>query len=170
MAVNLLQKADGTLSLHSEQLGKSVLRLGGNEQPIAGSASALSTIAYHGSSYIKAVLATAGAGAGTGGLGTILNPFPNDVIVGKTIIHCTSAQSTLTVGISIGTGSSMTAFGNNIIDAVQISAVGEYDNITNKGTAGLPSRVWSNNTYITMTASNTPLTFTGNVYIEVINP
>lgn len=163
MAVNIKQRDDGTTSLHSEQLGKSVLLLGGSEQPVAGG----STVAYHGSSYLKVQF---GTNYGTAGVLSVLNPFSEDVIVGRTIINVVTGFATTTAGLSIGTGQYSTTFSANLLDAVtctsNTSAV--FDNITDKGTLGKSRQLWTSGQYITGTAGSTPATLTGYAFFEIL--
>ena len=179
MAVNLKQNADGTLDFQGEQLGKSLMRLGGSEQPTTGAGGgagggavggnvAGGTIAYHNSSYIKAILGSASL---TAGVLSILNPYPNDVMVGQVLVNVTAGFGVAsTATLSMGTGTYSTTFGNNLLDALTCVAAGLYDNTTDKGTNGKSRQLWANGTYITMTAGQTPNTLAGYVYIEVINP
>ena len=161
MAVNIKQNADGTTSLHSESLGKSVLLLGGQEQPVAGG----STVAFHGSSYLKATLGTL---AGTGGLLAVVNPFGEDVIIGRTIIDVTAGVGAGTAYLWFGTGTSNSTFGNNLLDQVTATSAIVLDNITDKGTNGKSRQLWSSGTFITGTCAQTPNTLLGTAYFEIL--
>lgn len=163
MAVNIKQRDDGTTSFHSEQLGKSVLLLGGSEQPVAGG----STVAYHGSSYLKVQL---GTNSMTAGVLSVVNPFSEDVYVGRTFIAVQTGFGTTTAALSFGTGQYSTTFGNNLLDLVTAtsSTGGLFDNITDKGTAGKSRQLWTSGYYITGTASCTPVTLTGYAYFEIL--
>lgn len=164
MAVNLKQNDDGTLSFHSESLGKSVLKLGGSEQPIAGG----STVAYHGSSYLKVQL---GTNPMTAGVISVVNPFGEDVIIGRSFIQVSTGAGTTTAFLSFGTGQYSTSFGNNLLDAVTVASISSdslLDNITDKGTNGKSRAIWLSGYYITGTASITPATLTGNAYFEIL--
>lgn len=160
MAVNIKQNPDGTMSLHSESLGKSVLKVGGQEQPIAGGA----TVAWHASSYLKVTL---GTNPMTAGVLSVLNPEGEDIIVGRTFINVLTGTNTA-FALSMGTGTYSTSFGNNLLDTVTATSNELIDNITDKGTNGKSRQLWSNGTYITMTASSTPVTFSGTAYIEIL--
>ena len=161
MAVNIKQDADGTTSFHSESLGKSVLRLGGSEQPIAGGGS----IAYHGSSYLKVTLAQT---PGTAGVLSVVNPYGEDVIIGRTFVNVTAGFGTTTAYLCFGTGAVALTFGNNLIDTITANAAIVLDNITDKGTNGKSRQLWQSGTYITGTASITPSTLVGSAFFEIL--
>lgn len=162
MAVNIKQHADGTTGLYNEQIGKSTLILGG-ATPVAGG----STVAYHGSSYLKI---KCGSTPATSGLFSVVSPFGEDVIIGRTILNITAAGDSGTNHITIGTGTSSTVYGNNLIDHITCNATGAFDNITDKGTNGKSRQLWAAGTFITGTATITPVTFTGDVYVEILRP
>lgn len=162
MAINIKQNDNGTADFVSESLGKGVLRLGGSEQPTAGG----STIAYHGSSYVKITL---GQLSGTSGVLSVINPFNEDVIVGRTILNVTSGFGTTTAFMSFGVGTTAsTSYGNNLIDSVTANTAVLLDNITDKGTNGKSRQLWTSGTYITGTASVTPHTLIGQLFVEVL--
>lgn len=162
MAINIKQRDDGSTEFISESLGKSVLRLGGSEQPTAGG----STVAYHGSSYLKLTLGTTPA---TAGVASILNPYGEDVVVGRTFINITTADNAGTNHLTMGVGgASSTTYTNNLIDHITTNATGVFDNITDKGTNGKSRQLWASATYLTITSTITPLSLTGNAFLEIM--
>jgi len=162
MAVNIKQNDDGTTSFHSESLGKSVLRLGGPEQPVAGGGS----ISYHGSSYLKVTLSATPA---TAGLLSILNPYSEDVIIGRVLINLTAGAATTTAWIAVGcSGAVALTYSDNLLDHATMQGTDVLDNITNKGTNGRSNRLWSSGTYITGTANVTPTTLVGQAFFEIL--
>jgi hypothetical protein len=163
MAGNIKQHADGSAGLFGEAQGKS-LALWGGGIPVAGG----STVAYHQSTFVKVAF---GVNAGTAGLFSVVNPFPEDVYIASAQLFVTAGFGVGTAWISMGVVSgSSTDYGNNLIDSVTATAAGVFDNTTDKGTNGKSRQKWAAGTWVTGTCSQTPNTLAGSAFLEVVRP
>lgn len=99
----------------------------------------------------------------------ITNPLGADLIITKVIVDITTACSATPVTFDAGCAAAAIGTSNdNLLDGVDIgtpTAAAIYDNITNKGSNGAPTRKWASAKYFTITASGTPTAVVGNVYI-----
>lgn len=157
---DLKQHDNGALSIYDDVAGKSLFTIGGAATPAAGGVSH----SHRASNFIKLTL---GSSPGTGGVLAWASPFPEDVVVGKTIVKIEAAS---TGTLKIGTGASSTAYGDNLIDSLSTSATGVFDNITDKGTNGRSRQLLSAGSYITCTQQLTPNTLSGFVFLEILRP
>lgn len=171
MGTELKQHPDGSLGFFSDTEGFSIMHVGGGAvNPIASTAAAPLNAAgnfpYRVPFGFKIPLTT--GNILTAGAMSIMNNYGQDLMVSEVMINTTTAQ-TLTLTASIGTGSNSSVFGNNLIDAARVEAVGLVDNITDKGTSGKSRQLWAQNAFLTCTLFNTTAnTFVGTLYATVM--
>lgn len=110
----------------------------------------------------------AGVAATTGGaILSLANPEGVDLIITKVVLHRT-VKSTGAATADIGIGSGATTSYDTLLDGVDVGAAetaSPEDNITNKGTNGLPTRKWPAASYLTMTGSATTVGLVGRLYV-----
>lgn len=110
---------------------------------------------------------TAVTGTTAGGALSLANPEGVKLLITRFILHITTPSggaATVDAGIAAdGTTSSDT-----LIDGKSVATAGAFDNITDKGSNGLPLREWGASQYITVTASATLAGMVGYAYIEYI--
>jgi len=151
MGTNIRQNVDGSASFVDDTLGE-VARVGGS------SASA----AYRSPITVKVALAITSGG---GGAFAWTPPVSNQAVI------VTSVVADITTGvaqtISIGVAANATTSSANLIDTLTMTT-GVYDNITNKGAGGLPTRKVAVGQYVTGTNSATATGLVGNVYITYL--
>lgn len=154
--MDIKQHMDGSASFYSGQEGISVFRAGGPKTPSAGTQAKyrLPTVAV-----IPLAIA-----AGNGG---VISWQPDnasiDYIVGQVVLDISAAQTGQTV--SVGTAATGATSSANLIDSLSIASTGTFDNITDKGTNGKSRQHLVSGQFVTATASGTPTTLGGNLYI-----
>ena len=157
---SIKQHADGSLSFYSELEGVSSGRVGG---VAIGSASA----PKHRVPQI-AVFAFTGAAETGGG---VFAWQPEDTsrihVISKVILRVTTAATSAGT-MDVGIGTSATTLYDTLIDGLDVNtATGIFDNITNKGTNGLPTRNLAAGSYITASAASGAVAgMVGVAYIE----
>ncbi len=161
--MDIKQKSEGTFALYSDQEGKDIWKVGGPK-------TATQANPQYRAPYSFKVPVTTNAPT-TGAAVSIQNTTGDDLLVGLIKVAVTTAQ-TLTINLSIGTGASSTTFCNNLIDAAMVHVTttkSVFDNITDKGTSGLSTGLWSAGSFITgtFTGGHTANTWVGNLYVTV---
>lgn len=104
------------------------------------------------------------AATGTAAALSWRNPHNQRIIITRFILDIEQGATAAT--IEVGTASTATALGNNLIDAASINATGTIGNITNAGAAGADCRRLESGFYITGTITGTVGSFMANAYIE----
>lgn len=66
------------------------------------------------------------------------NPEASQIIVSKCILNITTQGATALAVMDIGPCASATSTSDTLLDGVAVTATGLFDNVTNKGTNGLP--------------------------------
>lgn len=155
---DLVQNADGSLSVRNEIEGTDLGRWGGPKTPSAA------TPRYGGVKTVKIPLSAVDAAAG---IFTWTNNEPAAVIVTKVTVDVTTAS---TGACSISIGQAATAIlSNNLIDTLSVATAGSFDNITDKGTNGKSrQRVAVGQLVTGSTASGASAGLAGNVYIDYL--
>jgi hypothetical protein len=154
--MDLKQHADGSLGFHSDLEGFSTARTGGPKTPTAGTQAKyrLPTVA----------VIPLGIAAGNGG---VVSWQPEnqlvDHIIGQVVVDITAAQAAQTV--SIGTAATGATSSANLIDTLSTAATGSFDNFIDKGTNGKSRQHFAVGQFVTATASGTPASLAGTLYI-----
>jgi hypothetical protein len=154
--MDIRQKPDGSVSWYSDLEGIDVSRAGGPKTPAAGTQAK-----YRGACVAVIPLAQA---AGNGGV-VAWQPDNNgiDYIISAVDLDITAAQSGQT--ISVGTAANGSTSSANLLDTLSIAATGTFDNTTDKGTNGKSRQHLTAGQFVTATASGTPASLAGNLYI-----
>lgn len=98
------------------------------------------------------------------GIVSQLNPEGVDLIITKVVFDRTT-KSTGAANVDIGVAATA-ATSDNLMDGLDVGAAeGLADNVTNKGSNGLPQVVWESDGYLTMTGSATTAGMRGNLYV-----
>lgn len=99
----------------------------------------------------------------------ILNPLETDIIVSHIILDIATACSATPVTLDIGCAAATALTSNdNLIDGLAIgtpTVAAVYNSGNDKGTNGAASRKWLAAQYLTVTASATPTSVVGSIYI-----
>ncbi|TAK98948.1 MAG: hypothetical protein EPO08_17750 [Rhodospirillaceae bacterium] len=154
--MDIRQRPDGSVTWYSDQEGLDLGRAGGPKTPTAATQAKyrLATVA----------VVPLGIAAGNGGV-VSWQPDNNgiDYIISAVDLDITSAQSGQTV--NIGTAANGSTSSANLLDTLSIAATGTFDNTTDKGTNGKSRQHLTAGQFITATASGTPASLAGNLYI-----
>lgn len=111
---------------------------------------------------------TAATTTAAGGVVSILNPFGFDVFIIRSILD-TSVVSTGVATIDLGVAANGTTSNDTLIDGKDLNAaIGVFDNITDKGTNGKPTKKWTSTQYVTGTASATMAGLVGNITLVCV--
>jgi hypothetical protein len=158
MAVNLVQNADGSLTLRNEADGVNVARFGGPATPSAASP------AFRDRNIVKLPLGTGAAG---GGIVSWQNPELQDVIVTALYVDVTTPSSgacTVSFGTTATSGATSS---NNLVDTLSVAAAGLFDNITDKGVNGKTRQRLAAGKWLTgSVVAGSPAGLAGNAYVE----
>jgi hypothetical protein len=150
------QLPDGSLSFYSDLEGLDLGRVGGPKTPTA-----VTKANYRIPQVAKIPL---GVASGNGG---VVSWQPDnaaiDYIVGQVVIDITAAQAAQTV--SVGTAANGSTSSANLIDTLSTAATGSFDNITDKSTNGKSRQHLTAGQFVTATASGTPASLAGNLYV-----
>lgn len=105
----------------------------------------------------------------TGGAVTsIANPFGFDVFITRAILDVTTI-STGVATLDIGVAANGTTSNDTLIDGKDVNAAtGTFDNITDKGTNGKPTKKWAAGQFVTATASATVAGLVGTLTLECV--
>lgn len=147
MGTNLRQNDDGSLSFLDDTVGE-VGRQGG----------ALSTGSYRSPITVKIALKITSGG---GGAFSWSPPTGTAVLIERVTLDVTTGVAQT---MSIGVAANATTSSATLIDTLTLTT-GVYDNITNKGAGGLPTRKVAVGQFVTGTNSATATGLVGNVYI-----
>lgn len=109
------------------------------------------------------------AAAGNGGALAWANPEGATIIITKVIVNVTTV-ATGACTLDIGTAANGTTSNDTLLDGLDVNAaIGLFDNVTNKGTNGLPTKLLTSSQFVTATvASGTVTGLVGQVYIGYI--
>lgn len=163
--MDIKQESNGSATWYSDTEGLSLWHIGGPKSPASGGSSVNSGFTYRAPFTLKIPLTSGNVGTAQGA--SILNPYGADVMIGLTKVLTTTAQ-TLTLTVSVGTGSNNSIFGNNLIDTARVETAGIVTNIDDKGSAGKGRQVWTSGQFITATLfNNTANTFVGTLYVTI---
>lgn len=66
------------------------------------------------------------------------NPESSKILITKFVANKSAAGGTATSVLDVGSGATATTHNDNLIDGADLNSTGILDNITNKGTDGLP--------------------------------
>jgi len=113
------------------------------------------------------VALTAVTGTTAGGALSLANPEGVKLLITRFILHITTASDGAAT-VDAGVAANGTTSSDTLIDGKSVAAAGAFDNITDKGTNGLPLREWGASQYITATASATLAGLVGYAYVEYI--
>lgn len=98
----------------------------------------------------------------------IANPFGVAVVITKAVLRITTA-STGASTLDIGIGASITTADDTLMDGLSGATAGLFDNVTNKGTNGLPQQLWAADTFLTVKeASGDVAGLVGTLFVNVI--
>lgn len=97
----------------------------------------------------KIRLAVTGASGSSGVFASIVNPWGEAMIITKAVLDLTTVA---TGAATVDIGVAATAIANDtLMDGLDVNAAtGLFDNVTNKGTNGLPQVVWAATGYVTV--------------------
>lgn len=96
------------------------------------------------------------------------NPFGVDVIIIRAVLRV-ATQSTGAATVDIGVGATSSTADDTLIDGLSVAAAGSFDNITDKGTNGKASKLWTSTQYVTVKeASGDVDGLVAKLYLEVI--
>lgn len=127
MGVQLVQMADGSLSLRNDLDALDLIRVGG---PSANGLSAAGP-AWRGVKVVKIPLIAA---SGNGGMLAWQNPEPVDILVTEVLLRIAPGASAGTIDVGAAATAATTA--DNMIDGLSLVTAGLYDNNQDKGTNG----------------------------------
>jgi hypothetical protein len=99
---------------------------------------------------------------------SVLNPLGADCIITKFVVDVTTNPTATPVTMDCGVSAAQ-ASSDTLIDGAQIGGAGIgtycFDNITNKGTNGLPTKKWTSTHYLKCSLTGTPTGLVGNYYV-----
>jgi hypothetical protein len=92
-------------------------------------------------------LAVTGGASSTGIFAYSGNPWGVDVIITKAVLRITT-QSGAASTLDIGVGATAATANDTLFDGLSGAAAGLFDNVTNKGTNGLPQLLWADDAFL----------------------
>ena len=92
-----------------------------------------------------------------GGVFSLENTFGSDLVITRIILQVTNGASDSAARLDIGTAANATTSAATLVDELNVSDVGIYDNIDNKGTNGKTKAKWGTGQFVTGSES------TGNI-------
>lgn len=98
---------------------------------------------------------------------SIANPEGVKLLITRFILHITTASDGAAT-VDAGVAANGTTSADTLIDGKSVATAGAFDNITDKGSNGLPLREWGTSQYVTVTASATLAGMVGYAYIEYL--
>lgn len=104
-----------------------------------------------------------------GGVAAIANPLGKELIITRAIVR-TTTKSTAASTVDVGVAANATTSSDTLLDGVDLgTAIGIFDNITNKGTNGKTVAVWGASQFVTASqASGAVAGLVGELYVEYI--
>lgn len=100
--------------------------------------------------WIKGSLAVSDS---AGGVFSLENTFGSDLVITRIILQVTTGASDSEARLDIGTASDATTSSNNLIDGLDVSDVGIYDNISDKGSEGSSRLKFGNGAFLNASRS-----------------
>lgn len=114
------------------------------------------------------VLAITGSSSSSNVFAYTGNPWGVSVIIKKAILYITT-NSTGASTVDIGVGASASTADDTLMDGLSAATAGLFDNVTNKGTNGLPQKLWTSSQFVTVKeASGDVDGLVASLYLEVI--
>lgn len=109
----------------------------------------------------------AGVAATTGGaILALANPEGVALIIDKVVMDITT-KSTGAASVDVGIAANGTTTSDTLMDGVDVGTAAILaDNITNKGTNGLPTVKWGATQYLTITGTATTVGLVGRLYVQ----
>lgn len=98
---------------------------------------------------------------------SVANPEGVKLLITRFILHITHASDGAAT-VDAGIAANGTTSADTLIDGKSVATAGAFDNITDKGSNGLPLREWGASQYVTVTASATLAGLVGYAYIEYL--
>lgn len=98
---------------------------------------------------------------------SLANPEGVKLLITRFILHITTASNGA-ASVDAGIAADGTTSADTLIDGKSVATAGAFDNITDKGSNGLPLREWGASQYVTVTASATTAGMVGHAYIEYL--
>lgn len=98
---------------------------------------------------------------------SVANPEGVKLLITRFILHITTASDGAAT-VDAGVAANGTTSSDTLIDGKSVATAGAFDNITDKGSSGLPLREWGASQYVTVTASATLAGLVGYAYIEYL--
>ena len=83
-----------------------------------------------------------------GGVFSEENSYGSDLVVLRVVIFVSTGASDSSVRVDIGTAANATTSADTLIDNLNVSDIGLYDNLDDKGTNGNTVLKWGNNQFI----------------------
>ena len=98
---------------------------------------------------------------------SVANPEGVKLLITRFILHIITASNGAAT-VDAGIAANGTTSADTLIDGKSVATAGAFDNITDKGSNGLPLREWGASQYVTVTASATLAGMVGYAYIEYL--
>lgn len=98
---------------------------------------------------------------------SVANPEGVKLLITRFILHIITASNGAAT-VDAGIAANGTTSADTLIDGKSVATAGAFDNITDKGSNGLPLREWGASQYVTVTASATLAGLVGYAYIEYL--
>lgn len=136
----------------------------GTSWSVVGRSSGTAATSTIGGLKLAKVALTATTGTSGGGALAWANPEAQSIIIWKFVLDVTT-QSSGAATVDIGVAADATTSADTLIDGKSVATAGTFDNITDKGTNGLPTKKMTSSQYITGTASATLAGMVANAYI-----
>lgn len=124
-------------------------------------------VSKYAGTWIKGSLTASDSG---GGVFSEQNTYGSDLVVLRVVVMVTSAASDSSVRVDIGTADGATTSSDNLLDDLNVSDVGLYDNLDDKGSNGNTVLKWGASQYITASrAAGATSGLVGTYAIQVID-
>ena len=105
-----------------------------------------------------------------GGVFSEENSYGSDLVVLRVVIMVSTGASDSSVRVDIGTAANATTSADTLIDNLNVSDIGLYDNLDDKGTNGNTVLKWGNNQFINASrAAGATSGLVGTYAIQVID-
>ena len=124
-------------------------------------------VSKYAGTWIKGSLTASDSG---GGVFSEQNTYGSDLVVLRVVIMVTTEASDSAARVDIGTASGATTSSDNLLDDLNVSDVGLYDNLDDKGSNGNTVLKWGASQYITASrAAGATSGLVGTYAIQVID-